>query len=107
MHTTVGPEVVRLRGYREAVIETAVVFNAALVACTVQQDLGVADRHGLRAACGAYLLATHRVWAPRSGSAEYAGLAYPPAEFADLADAPVRSECIACIRERGAEQVWT
>ncbi len=51
----------------------------------------------LRAAYGVYLLAERRIWAPRHGSAECVGLAYPPADhagFGEFADAVVQSERI-------------
>jgi carbonic anhydrase len=92
-----GADVIARRGYREALIEAAVVSNAALAAHTVQQEVGNAETGGLRAAYGVYLLAEHRVWAPRSGSADCVGLAYPPADasaFDAFADAVARSERI-------------
>ena len=100
MAAVFGPEVARRPGYREALIEAAVVSNAALAAYTVQQELGSADPHGLRSAYGVYLLADRQVWAPRSGSAECTGLAYPPADhagFTQFADAVVRSDRIASL----------
>jgi carbonic anhydrase len=106
MATVLGPEVVRRQGYREALIEAAVVSNAALAAYTVQQEIGSTDPHGLRAAYGVYLLADRQVWAPRGGSAECAGLAYPPADHADFegfADAVVRSDRIALLLAPAAE----
>jgi carbonic anhydrase len=101
-----GPDVTRRLGYREALIEAVIVANAALAAYTVQQELGSGDVHGLHAAYGVYLLATHQVWAPRGGSAACAGLAYPPADhanFAEFADAVVRSERIAALCARDAQ----
>jgi carbonic anhydrase len=98
MAAVYGPQVTSRRGYREALIEAAVVSNAALAAYTVQQELGSDDPHGLRATYGAYLLATRQIWAPRSGSATCDGLAYPPADhvaFEECADAVVRSDRIA------------
>lgn len=101
---TFGSDVTRRRGYREALIEAAIVSNAALAAFTVQQEIGNRDAQGLRAAYGVYLLSTRQVWAPRAESALCAGLAYPPAErgeFADLAEAIVRSERIESLLEHG------
>ena len=98
MAVVYGPQVTRRRGYREALIEAAVVSNAALAAYTVQQELGSDDPHGLRATYGVYLLATRQIWAPRSGSPSCDGLAYPPGDhvaFEECADAVVRSERIA------------
>jgi carbonic anhydrase len=77
-------------------IEAAVVSNAALTAYTVQHEL--AGRDDLRAAYGVWLLESHAIWAPRSGSRECAGLAYPPtgpAGFAEFADAVAQSDRIA------------
>ncbi len=45
---------------------------------------------GLRAAYGVYLLANRQVWAPRAGSAECSGLAYPPADPAAFEHSPTR-----------------
>jgi len=93
-----GPEVTRHPRYREALIETAIASNAALAAYTLQQQIGSPEPHGIRAAYGVYLLGEHRVWAPRSGSAECVGLAYPPADleaFDEFGDAVVLSQRIA------------
>jgi carbonic anhydrase len=92
-----GPEVSRRRGYRDALIEAAVVSNAALSAYTVQEELR-AQRRSLRAVYGVYLLSKRQIWAPRHSGAECVGLAYPPQGrdgFSDFADAVVRSERIA------------
>jgi carbonic anhydrase len=105
MAAVVGPEVTQKRGYRQALIEAAIVSNAALAAYTLQQELGNTDAHGLRAAYGVYLLASRQIWAPRSGGADCAGLAYPPSDaaaFDDFAGALVRSDRIAALLERGA-----
>lgn len=101
-----GSDVARRRGYREALIEAAIVSNAALAAYTVQQEIGGSDSRYLRAAYGVYLLAERQIWAPRSGSAECYGLAYPPSDleaFADFAGAVLRSDRIASLLERGSQ----
>jgi len=98
MVATHGPEVVRRPGYRATLIEVAVVSNAALSAYTLQQQIGAADSHGIRAVYGVYLLEDRQVWAPRAGSRECAGLAYPPVDFAafgDFGDQVLRTERIA------------
>ena len=98
MTAAFGPEVVRRPGYRAALIEVAVVSNAALAAYTLQQELGAADSHEIRAAYGVYLLEDRRIWAPRAESSDCAGLAYPPADFAafgDFGDSVLRTERIA------------
>lgn len=100
-----GPDVTLLGGYREALIETVIVSNAALAAYTVQQEIGSAASQRLRAAYGVYLLTERRIWAPRSQSPESSGLAYPPADFPDFdrfAAAVVRSDRIAALLEGGA-----
>lgn len=105
MAAVYGPDVVRQNGYRDALIESAIVANAALSAHTVEKEVGGSDRIGLRAAYGVYLLAEHRVWAPRIDSASSDGLAYPPtdaAAFDQFADAVVRSARIAALLESGA-----
>ncbi len=105
MTATFGPEVVRRPGYRAALIEAAVVSNAALAAYTLQQELGAAGSHGLRAAYGVYLLEAMQIWAPRAGSRDCAGLAYPPADFAayyDFGDAVLRTERIARLLDGAA-----
>ena len=106
MLETLGPDVARRAGYREALIEMSIVMNAALAAYTVQQEVGGSDREGLRAAYGVYLLATRQVWAPRGGSTECDGLADPPCyveDFRAFVDAMVRSERIASLLETNPE----
>jgi len=91
-----GPDVVRHPRYRDALVEVAVVSNAALAAHTLQQELTSADRE-VRAAYGVYVIDERRIWAPRAGSADVDTLAYPPftpAEFDAFAEAVVRSERI-------------
>jgi len=102
MVTTFGPEVVRRPGYRAALIEVAVVCNAALAAYTLQQELRSADSRGQRTAYGVYLLEDRQVWAPRAGSNDCVGLAYPPADsaaFGDFGDAVLRTDRIARLLE--------
>lgn len=103
-----GPEASHRPGYRDALIEAAIALNAALAAYTLQQQLGSAEPHGIRAAHGVYLLGEHQVWAPHSGSAECAGLAYSPADleaFDEFCDAVVRSERIAAMLDRGTTSI--
>ena len=91
-----GPDVTHARRYRDALIEASVVSNAALGAYTLQHEIG---SHGeLRAAFGVWLLESHEIWAPRPGSRECGGLAYPPtsdANFVEFADAVIQSDRIA------------
>jgi carbonic anhydrase len=89
-----GPEVARHPRYREALVEIAVVSNAALAAYTVESELRGSAGGLLRAAYGVWLLESREIWAPRAIDAQCAGLAAPPADakgFARLADAVVGS----------------
>ena len=95
-----GPEAAHRSGYREALIEAAIVSNAALTAYTIQQEIGSVDPRGIHAAYGVYLLGEHQVWAPRSGSTECAGLAYPTRRFRGLRRVRRRSGAIGS--DRGA-----
>ena len=93
-----GPDVVLRPGYRAALIEVAVVSNAVLAAYTLQQEIGAADSHEIRAAYGVYVLEDRKIWAPRAESSDCAGLAYPPADFVgfnDFGDSVLRTERIA------------
>jgi len=87
-----GDEVFARPGYRDALIETAVVTNAAFAAHTLQQEIGRAG--AVRTAYGVYVLDERGVWAPRAGSDEVSGLAEPPADaagFIAFGDAVLRS----------------
>jgi carbonic anhydrase len=92
-----GPDVVRLPGYRQALIETAIVTNAALAAYSIQEEIGSRDISGLRAAYGVYLLETRQVWSP---GWPISRLASPPcglAGFVELGNALVKSDRIASL----------
>ena len=98
MTAAFGADVVNRPGYRAALIEVAVVSNAALAAYTLQQELGAADSQEIRAAYGVYLLEDRQIWAPRAESSECGGLAYPPgdsAAFGEFSDSVLRTERIA------------
>ena len=90
-----GSDVTRLPGYREALIESSILLNAALSAYSVQESLGGDAANGLQARYGTYVISTRRIWAPRAGSTDCDGLAQPPkdaAGFAALAEAILRSQ---------------
>jgi carbonic anhydrase len=92
-----GRDVVRRPGYREALIEMAVVTNAALAAHTLQREIANGAAHKVRAVYGVYLLNERAVWAPRCGSDEVTGLAEPPDDavgFAEFGDAMLASRRI-------------
>jgi carbonic anhydrase len=96
-----GPGVRSHPGYREALIEVAVVTNAAVSAHTLQQEIGGVD--GVRTAYGVYVLADRTIWAPRCGSDQVIGLASPPAEavaFVEFSNAVLRSQRIAALLAR-------
>ena len=90
---TYGRDIVHHPAYRRALIETAVVTNAALAAHTVQREIGTARPTSLKAVYGVYLLETRQIW-----SATASGLADPPSDtdaFVEFGDVVVRSPRIA------------
>jgi carbonic anhydrase len=100
MAATFGPDIQRHPNYREALIEVAVVSNAALCAHTLQREIEKRDAHGVRSAYGVYLLAQRTVWAPRRRTDEVMGLASPPDDaqgFVEFGDAALRSQRIASL----------
>lgn len=97
---TFGPDVTLNPQYREALIETSIVTNAALAAHTVQQQLESLGARDLRAFYGIYLLGSREVWAPADVAGRSIGLAEAPrdlAAFIRLGDAIVRSDRIASL----------
>lgn len=95
-----GAGVARRPGYRDALIEVAVVTNAALVAHTLKREIGSDAVGGVDAVFGVYLLSERSVWAPRCGSDAVTGLAAPPVdgkEFAEFGDAVMRSHRVQAI----------
>ena len=100
MAATFGPDVSRHPNYREALVEVAVVSNAALVAHALQREIERRGAHGVRSAYGVYVLTERIVWAPRRGEDEVMGLAGPPEDaqgFVELGDAILRSSRIASL----------
>ena len=89
-----GAGVTAREHYRDALIEAAIVSNAALAAHILERDLGP---RGLRAAYGVWLIESRTLWAPRHDGASCEGLAYPPGDgtqFERFADAVAKSERI-------------
>jgi carbonic anhydrase len=82
LRTIWGQEVVDRDGYRDALIDVSVAFNAALTAWTLRSELPrrILDRVGV--VFGVFDLQTHRVWSPSvSGALEISqGLAAAPSE---------------------------
>jgi carbonic anhydrase len=100
MEEALGPDVVRQSGYREALIETSVVTNAALAAHTLQRETGGGMADGMRATYGVYVLSDRTIWAPRYGGDEVTGLAAPPVnqqEFINFCAAVIRSQRITAL----------
>lgn len=94
---TFGPDVASLPGYRKALVEAAIITNAALAAYSIKEEFAL-GAPSLRTVYGVYLLETREIWAPRLGNADGAGLAaapYGPDGFLELADAIVQSNRIA------------
>lgn len=97
MATVYGSAVAGHARYRDALLEAAVVSNAALTAHSLQQELTGAGEQAMRVAYGVYLIDERRVWAPRFDDSSVDGLAYPPlteVEFEAFAEAVVRSRRI-------------
>lgn len=97
MAAVYGPEVAQRAGYRAALVEAAIVSNAALVAHTLQQELCGAGQADVRAAYGVYVIEERRLWALRASGAAPDGLAYPPvaaAEFDAFASTVIESQRI-------------
>lgn len=95
-----GPDVLHRPGYREALVETSIVVNAALAAYSIEQEIENHDPNVLQVAHGVYLLGTREVWTPRPSESSRTGLAAAPrtlAEFLALGEATVRSERIASL----------
>ena len=90
-----GPGVESRAGYRAALTELSVVFNAALGAFTVRKELERLHAEAmLSAVYGAYVLDTRQIWAPGPGDGERHGLGDPPADlggFRELARATAES----------------
>lgn len=97
LQLTFGADVVRQPSYRNALIEVAIVTNAALCAYEIREAMGEND---LRVAHGVYLLESREVWSPPLNGSPGAGLTYAPedlAEFEQLGEAVVQSARIAAL----------
>ncbi len=81
-----GADVIRRKGYREALIEASIATNAALAAHSVQKELRRLDLDHLRAVYGVYLLQTQEVWTPLVTPDKTTGLAEPPKDPASFVE---------------------
>jgi carbonic anhydrase len=98
LHAVFGSDVGRHPGYRQALIESSIITNAALAAYSIQQEFIAIGPAHLQVAYGIYLIETREVWAPRSDDIDGVGLAavpHDPSEFARLGDAIAKSARIA------------
>lgn len=97
LRSAFGADVGSNLGYRQALIETSIVINAALAAYSIGQEFETGTRTEIRAVYGVYLLETREVWAPRLSNLQGIGLAAAPndvAGFIELGNAVVQSERI-------------
>jgi carbonic anhydrase len=91
-----GAGVVDRPGYRGALIEAAIITNAALTAHEIAQAIGTEKQDALQVAYGVYLLESRKVWTPQRDDG--AGLSLAPrgaTDFERLSEAIVQSARIA------------
>ena len=96
--STFGADVVLRNGYRSALVEAAIITNAAWSAYEIQQAFAADGQSRAHVAYGVYLLDSREVWTPQMDQRSGTRLASPPkdaAGFGQLADAVVRSARIA------------
>jgi carbonic anhydrase len=85
LETVWGADVIHRPGYRPALIETTILFNAALAAYTLQGEMSERVATGCRVAYGVYDLVTHRVGLPaHSGADSGVRLVAPPRDREDF-----------------------
>ncbi|MGO9392264.1 carbonic anhydrase [Rhodoblastus sp.] len=95
-----GPDVAQYPGYRAALIEAAIVVNAALAAYTVNKELKNQEFGDIKAVYGVYVVESREVWSPHRGTAMWSGLADPPIDpesFTELGNAVLNSNRILSI----------
>src|SRR5262249_23746381 len=81
-----GPAVDAQPGYRAALIEQSVVYNAALAAYMIRKELHTAGGEAAPVVYGAYGGDTRRAWAPVAGARERVAFADPRADLAGFRD---------------------
>jgi carbonic anhydrase len=97
-----GADVVHRRGYRGALVEVAIITNAAWSAYEIQQAFAADGQGPVQVAYGVYLLESRDVWTPQLDQTLGTRLAAPPqdaASFERLGDAVMRSSRIARLLE--------
>jgi carbonic anhydrase len=95
--------VVRRSGYRAALIEVAIVLNAALTAHGVRSGLGLTTDGGVDVVYGVYLLQERLVWSPRADDLDWFRLAPAPRnpdEFVILCDLLVSCPRVRALLDR-------
>ncbi len=98
-----GTEVVRRPGYRNALIEVAIVLNAALTAHGVRSGLESVSHGGLDVVYVVYLLEERPVWSPRGEDSDWFHLSSAPRgpdEFVVLCDMLVSCPRIQALLDR-------
>jgi len=89
-----GADVVLRKGYRSALVESAIITNAAWSAYEIQQAFAGDEESRIHVAYGVYLLASRDVWTPdldRPSGSRLASAPKDAAGFGQLGDAVVRS----------------
>jgi carbonic anhydrase len=97
LQSAFSPEISHHPRYREALIESSIVTNAALAAYSIQQEFGANDLAELQTVYGVYLLDARQVWAPRVSDMKGIGLAAAPRDtegFMELGNAILQSDRI-------------
>ena len=100
MDEVFGADIVRHPRYREALIETSVITNAALAAHTLQKQIDLFCSRSVQSVYGAYEIADRMIRAPRCGSNEVIGLAKPPLDeesFVEFGNAVLGSNKITAL----------
>ena len=93
-----GGDVVLRGGYRRALVEVAIITNAAWSAHEIKQAFAADGQSGVQVAYGVYLLERRDVWTPQTDQQFGTRLAAPPkdaAGFERFGDAVMRSSRIA------------
>jgi carbonic anhydrase len=95
-----GADVVHRMGYRRALLEVAIITNAAWSAYEIQRAFAADEQSHIQVAYGVYLLESRNVWTPQLDRPLGASLASAPkseVDFERLGDAVVQSARIAAL----------
>ena len=97
-----GPDVATRPGYRSALIEVAIVVNAALTAYGIDRDLESTKGNGIETVFGVYLLDDRLVWSPYVAAGDCYRLSAAPrsrGEFVEMCKILVACERIVALLE--------